>query len=377
MNKLTAFLLFILSGTVFASESYVVNTSHILYVTKSEDIRAFIEPGTVLKKVKIPTEDSYKRRIRVITPGGLEGEVSRWGYDEHNEIQRDVAYLKRPLRFKKETFHSGDKFMTSVIDDEDGIRVEVVYPQPFLSLRDNAYYVRTRTQTMTETEFEYHFNLVSPGPVNTKFPTWARTRTPPVEWGCENSKTEESVIEVGGGAKVSAKGGFFKFFEADAYVNNDNKKTITYTKELTDKNNRHKITYWGLKSSTKPSTPILDLALEKLSPCDSTKKLQFSYVIHFPKHEHIDPIIINRDWVKGKLKEGGTSPIALNTLDDYRALKFAFQDFKFELTRQGYDLNSALLQYVMMITANIQTNVETNKNLLVNSPISQTQHSPN
>lgn len=362
MKKFIITIFVTYSSSIFASDTYVVNTSYILYVTKSENIRAFIEPGTILKKVKIPVEDSYKRRLRVITPGGLEGEITRWGYDEYNNISREIAYLKRPLIIKKELFKSGDKFMVTPIDDEDGLSYEVEYPQPYLSLKDNAYYVKRRTKTLTEAEFEYNFNLIQPGHVATKYPKWVRSHEPPVEWGCENSKKEESVIEIGAGAKASAGGGFFNFFEADVHANNENKKTITYKKELVDEENKHRITYWKLKPTPISSVYILNIALEKLSSCDGTKKLSFNYVIHFPKNENIDPIVINRDWVKGKkLTTGGASPIRLNTLDDYRELKAAFHDFRFQLNRTGYDLNSALLQYVMMITANITIESVANK----------------
>lgn len=90
MNRLLLLILAPLSGMSFAADdnNYVVNTSHILYVTKSENIRAFVEPGTILKRQLIPLQDTYKRRIRVITPGGLEGEISRWGYDEHENITK-------------------------------------------------------------------------------------------------------------------------------------------------------------------------------------------------------------------------------------------------------------------------------------------------
>jgi len=77
-------------------------------------------------------------------------------------------------------------------------------------------------------------------------------------------------------------------------------------------------------------------------------------VIHFPKNNNIDPIVINHDWVEAKkLIPGGTSPIKLSTLDDYRDFKIAFQDFKFQFDQKDYELNTAILHYVMMITANI------------------------
>jgi hypothetical protein len=345
-----------LSGVSFAAgnDNYVVSTSHILYVTKSENIRAFVEPGTILKRQQIPIEDTYKRRIRVITPGGLEGEISRWGYDEHADITQIIGYLKRPITIKNEQFESGDPFLVKELDDEDGLKYEVTYPQPFLSLKDNAFYVRARKKVMTEEEFAYNFNLVLPGNVSTKFPLWIQSNESTAEWGCEKSKREVSVVEMGAGANISASAGFFNFFEADAEAYGNNKKTITYTKNLEDKINKHKITYWRLQPSRSSSAYILNLALEKLSSCDETKKLAFNYVIHFPKNKNIDPIAINQDWVSAKkLTPGGASPIKLSTLDDYREFKTAFQDFKFDFDLQGYELRTAILHYVIMMTANI------------------------
>ena len=209
---------------------------------------------------------------------------------------------------------------------------------------------------MTENEFEYYFNQISPTKPSHIYPVWSRSNKSAIEWGCGNSKKEESIIKIGAGAKVSGGTNFFSFFEADAYVNNDNEKTITYTKNLSDSLNKHRMTYWNLKDK---SREVLYLALEKLSSCDGTRKLEYNYILHFPKDENIDPIVINKAWVENKnLKPGGTSPLALNTLDDYREFKSAFKDFKFAQNRAGYDIRTAVFHYLMMITANISEEYE-------------------
>ncbi|ADZ91890.1 hypothetical protein [Marinomonas mediterranea] len=367
MKKIVSIFILFYTTALLASDDYVINTSHILYVSKSENVRAFLEPGTVLMKVRTSINDTYKRRLRVITPGGLEGEIIRRGYDQYQNITKPIAYLKRPLKIKNEQFESGAKFLVSIDDDDEELSYELTYPAPYLDLKLNKYDVKERTKRLSEAEFDYNFNLVTPDSMPHHYPRWTRSRKSPVEWGCGNSKKEESVFEIGAGGKVSAGGSFFSFFEADTYAESDNRKTITYTKNLADNFNKHRITYWKLSSAIAPRKTILNVALEKLSSCDGTKKLSFNYVIHFSKiedidpntarsqkNENIDPIAINHDWVEAKkLTPGGTSPIKLTTLDDYRDLKAAFKDFKFQFSRDGYELNSALLQFVMMMTANI------------------------
>ena len=349
----------IVHGFSYADGNYVVNKDHVLYKSKTPHVRAFLEPGTILKKVHVAPEDTYKRRVRVITNGGLRGEVVRNGYNNYDVITQPVAYLKRPLTLANEQFESGDTFLVKVLDDEDGLRYEVTYPKPFLSLKDNRFYVRDRKKTMNEREFDYNFNLVTPDSNITKFPLWKTKNDQFVEWGCENSKKEVSTFEIGAGGEVKASTSFFSFFEADAHVTNDNTKTVTYTKELVDNENLHKLTYWQLVDSSNPNTIILNLALEKLSACDKTKKSEYNYVIHFPTNDNINYITINRAWVKGKgLKEGGASPLGMNTLDDYRTFKAAFKDFNFQYSYPGFDVNAAILQYVMKIAANVSVEYE-------------------
>ena len=355
--RLITGIIFLLASGFGYSDEFVVNKSHKLYQVKTEHIRAFIEPGTVVKVIDIPISDRYKRRLRVVTPGGLEGEIVKNGFDRLEDITVPISYLKRPFTIQNEQFESGDKFLTELIDEDNGdLSYKITYPSPFLSLSDNRYYVRNKSKKMSEKEFEYYFNHISPSKPTHIYPVWSRSNKPPIEWGCGNSKKEVSIVKVGAGAKVGGSASFFSFFEADAYVNNDNEKTITYTKNLSDGLNKHRMTYWVLKG---PSSQILHLALEKLSSCDGTKKLEYNYIVHFPKNENIDPIVINNAWVENKnLKPGGTSPLALNTLDDYREFKSAFKDFKFAQNRSGYDIRTAIFHYLMMITANISEEYE-------------------
>ncbi|MFH2096475.1 MAG: hypothetical protein ABIJ16_12265, partial [Bacteroidota bacterium] len=75
--KKIGLLLFVFScfcGPLSADE-YLINRGYILYVPKTEHIRAFIEPGIILQKIEVGYNERYRGRARVITPGGLLGEL--------------------------------------------------------------------------------------------------------------------------------------------------------------------------------------------------------------------------------------------------------------------------------------------------------------
>ncbi|WP_022666987.1 hypothetical protein [Desulfospira joergensenii] len=356
MRKITVlFIVLAWSHCLWAAETFVLNRGIALYVPKTEHIRAFIEPGTLLKKLEVPYEDRYRGRARVITPGGLLGEIIKGSYDESSKVTSTIAYLKHPFLIEEKRFNSGDIFKVSVIEHFQGTRYKLFYPVPFYRFEKNDYGVKEADPvTFKEQEFFSNFNLYDPEAPPIRFPYWAEKDKQNIEWGCGNDRTETSTIKIGAGGKVSGGGGFFKFFEAEVHAENENEKTITYTKELKDSENTHKMSFWALYEGYESETPLLEIALEKISSCDESKKFQYSYKIHFPKDDNIDPIIINKVWVdEHQLTPGGASPVGLKNLSDYRAFKNAINDFKFHYQRSGYDMDAVLLHLLMKFTANI------------------------
>lgn len=345
------------------ADNFVVNSSYKLYKPQSEIIRAFVEPGTILKVVPIDRSQSYRGRVRVVTPSGLIGEISRKGYDHYANISEPIAYLKRPLTIKSEAFETGDKFLVSIIDDDDDINYQIHYPAPYLSLAQNRYFVKDKSKNMSDNDFSHYFRLVNPRVPFTSFPSWNRLGKVRDTWGCTREEKEVTVVGAGAKAESLFNVNFLRFFSANASAWAEGQKTVTYTTNLHDEVNEHSVTYWQLSEPSSNKEPILRVALEKLSPCDKTKSNHYSYILNFPSDTSIEPIVINRHWAKGKhiSSSSSSSPIELTSLDDYRALKLAMQDFPMpqSLSRESY-INEALLGYIMMMTASVSVEYQGN-----------------
>ncbi|MDC5821884.1 hypothetical protein OPW19_18910 [Vibrio europaeus] len=345
------------------ADNFVVNSSYKLYQPQSETIRAFIEPGTLLAVVPIDRSQSYRGRVRVITPSGLIGEISRKGYDHYAKISEPIAYLKRPLTIKSEQFETGDKFLVSITDDDDEMNYKVHYPSPYLSLTQNRYFVKDKSKNMSDSDFSHYFRLVNPGVPPTSFPSWNRLGTVRDTWGCTKEKKEVTVVGAGAKAEGSFNLNFWRFFSAGTSAWVEGQKTATYTTNLHDEVNEHSVTYWQLSEPSSNEEPILRIALEKLSPCDKTKSNHYSYILNFPSETLIEPIVINRHWAEGKQisSSSSSSPIELSSLEDYRILKLAMQDFPMPqgFSRENY-INEALLGYIMMMTASVSMEYQAN-----------------
>ena len=231
--KTIGFLIIVISSSAIADNNYIINSDHRLYRPQSDNIRAIIEPGTLLIKLDVPIQDRYRKRARVITPGGLLGEIRKGGYVNISKISESIAYLKRTLdiggRKYNEDFNYSDIFKAKRIEGDEEDIYKITYPIPYYSLPNKSYFVRTKEKEFKESDFNYRFNFFDPENPQHKFPYWSEKKKDTTEWGCGKSKEERKVFKLGAGAEVKASGGFFGFFEADGYVNNDNTKTVTYT----------------------------------------------------------------------------------------------------------------------------------------------------
>ena len=357
------FCLALISQGTFANnvepdDQLVVNRSHILYVPKTPHIRAFIEPGSILKKVEVDYLDRYKGRSRVITQGGIMGEMKSRDLTLYDDISKPLAYLRRPLKLGELSFSPRDVFKLEIVENPRTYEDEykIIYPSPYYSFRDNAYYVAHDNQVYTEKIFNYHFNLIQNLEQKPRFPFWPERSTESIQWGCEDSEENKTRIHLGAEGKISTGFSLFKIFNTEASATANTDKESIRTKLLKDESFYHKVSRWVLYASYDNRTPILEIALEKTWPCNNNGSHEYNYTLHFQEEMDINPIVINRVWSHKKgMSDGGASPVGLHTLEDYRKFEEALKDFKFHHYIQGYDMSYILKHFLMRFTVNLST----------------------
>lgn len=334
----------------------LIGKDQYLYVPKSEARRLLLEPGAVLLRKPIPKEEIYKKRIRVYSPGGVEGEVRSRSVDSINDMSGTLAYVKKEITIKGTKYAIGTIFPVKIIDDEDELIYEVTYPKVTYSVKNNGFVTKPRTSEFSTREFDDSFNIIDPPEASrNKFPLWVKDkRHSPTEWGCGESKKVVSKIDASAGATVEAQGGFFSFFQAKAEVSGGATTATTYEKTLEDTQFKHRITYWNLVRADNLNHNLLSVALEKISVCDTSKGVNNSYVIRFDKKLNLDDIKLNSIWAEGKgFKRGGGSPVRIDSQADLHEFEHALKDFKFLHTVEGYDVKRAIIDFSVWFTVNL------------------------
>ncbi|NKB76957.1 MAG: hypothetical protein GKR96_07870 [Gammaproteobacteria bacterium] len=251
-----------------------------LYVPQSDNRRLLLEPGAILLEKHIPQSEVFKKRIRVISLGGVEGEIRASRVDRLSALTGRLAYVKNEIDIKGNKYPGGTILPVEVLDEDGETVYKVTYPKPYYSVKQNRFLLKKKSQTFQENEFTSMFNLIDPDVVSQhKFPVWVRsTQHEPTEWGC-NESTEVSTTlgaSVGAGAEVS--GGFFGFFQAKAGTSGEASTTTVYKRMLKDLQYRHRITYWDLFESQNRTSQLISVALEKISVCDTNKGVNNSYI---------------------------------------------------------------------------------------------------
>jgi hypothetical protein len=335
----------------------LISKDQYLYVPQSDNRRLLLEPGSILLRKPVTKEETYKKRVRVISSGGVEGEVKSRGVDSVNDMSGKLAYVKDNIEIKGNTFPIGTVFPVKIIDDEDDyIIYEVTYVKSIYSVKQSGFVMREKHSQYTENEFMHSFNLIDPVDVSHyKFPFWKENkRHKPTEWGCGESKAMTTMLDASTSAGIEASGGFFGFFQAKVEASAGAKTSSTFTKTLEDNTNKHRITYWSLVSSTDNSKIIMNIAFEKISLCDKSKGVNNSYIIRFEKQLGIDEITINSAWVGGnKFKKGGGSPLRIDNQSDLLKFENALKDFKFMHSIDGYNIKRAIIDFSIRLTVNL------------------------
>jgi hypothetical protein len=353
-------LLIIFALLFFSSQQVVsevlIGKDQYLYVPKSEARRLLLEPGTVLLRKTIDQSEVYKKRIRVYSPGGVEGEVKSRSVDSVNDMSGTLAYVKKEITIKGAKYSIGTIFPVTIIDDEEELIYEVTYPRVIYNVKNNAFTTRSKTIEFTSKDFNDSFNFIDPTEAaGNKFPLWAKdVRHESTEWGCGESKKVVSVIDASASASIEAEGGFFTFFQAKAEASTGATTATTFEKVLEDDDYKHRITYWNLVAADKPDRKLLSVALEKISICDTSKGVNNSYVIKFDKKLNHDDIKLNSIWAEDKgFKRGGGSPVRIDTQTDLHKFEHALKDFKFSNTIDGYDVKRAVIDFAVWYTVNL------------------------
>lgn len=334
----------------------VVNRGHILYVPQTPHIRAFIEPGTLLKRVDVSYQERYRGRSRVITQGGIMGEMKSRDLTLYEKMSKPLAYLRRPLQLGDQGFGPRDVFKVEVVENPRTYEEEykIIYPSSYYSFRDNAYYVAHGDQTFSEKVFHYNFNLIKALEDKPLFPFWPERANESIQWGCEDSEENKTRIHLGAGAKISTGFSLFKIFSTEANAEASTDKESIRTRLLMDQDFYHKVSRWVLYASFEKRIPILEIALEKTWPCGNSGSHEYNYTLHFQEDKDINPIVINRVWSSKKgISDGGASPVGLHTLEDYRKFEEALKDFKFHHYIHGYDMSYILKHFLMRFTVNL------------------------
>ncbi len=334
----------------------LVGKDQYLYVPKSDNRRLLLEPGSILLRKPIPKEETFKKRIRVISSGGVEGEVKSRSIDSINDMGGRLAYVKDEINIKGNKYPVGTIFPVQIIDDDDEIIYDLTYAKPSYSVKNRGFVVKEKSIKYSEHEFFKPFNLIDPDEVaRYKFPFWKKDPFhKSIEWGCGESKEVTHTIEAGVIAGVEASGGFFSFFQAKAEVSSGVSTSTVYKKILKDDNYKHRITFWTLTSANDNSKRLINVALEKISVCDNSKGVNNSYIIRFEKKYNLDEITINAAWVKNNnLQNGGGSPLRIDSQQDLQQFENALKDFKFKHTIDGYDIKKAVVDFAVWLTVNL------------------------
>lgn len=314
-----------------------------------------MESGSILLRKKIPTNEIYKKRIRVISSGGIEGEVKSRKTDSVNDMSGKLAYVKDGIDIKGTRYSIGTVFPVE-IQDEDDIRYLITYPKTSFSVKDRGFVTNHKTEEYDEYQFNQSFNLIIPELASQyKFPLWEEDkRHKSTEWGCTVSKIVKKNIDASATAEAGVSGGFFGFFQAKAEISTGAGTSTIIEQKLEDAAHKHRVTYWVLRKAEKNSDVLLRIALEKISVCDTSKGIDNNYIVRFEKQLNYDDITINSVWVGNHgFKEGGGSPLRLNNQPDLQKFENALKDFKFKHTVDGYDIKRSIIDFVVMWTVNL------------------------
>ncbi|WP_420588541.1 hypothetical protein [Bacterioplanoides sp.] len=326
-----------------------------LFVPKSEARRLLLEPGAILLRLPVAKDQVYKKRTRVVTLGGVEGEVRAKGVDSVHHMSGSLAYVKQEIQIKGTKYPIGTIFPVKVIEDEDETLYRVTYPKASYSVKDDGFVTKEREKELSAAEFSTSFNLINPAEVSqSRFPFWRKSSFSPTEWGCGESKTVEKTVDANAAANVSGEGGFFSFFQAKAEASAGASTSTTYRKVLEDEAFKHRVTYWNLMAGNKSDKLLLQVALEKVSVCDSSKGVNNSYIIRFDKKLNRDDIKINSVWAgDNQFSRGGGSPVRIDNQNHLKMFENALKDFKLIHTIDGYDANRAIFDFSVWFTTNL------------------------
>lgn len=351
--RLLLIFIILLSSSVFAE--VLISKDQYLYVPKSEARRLLLEPGAILLRKPIPKEDVYKKRIRVITLGGVEGEVWSKGIDSVNDMSSTLAYVKEEIEIKGTKYPIGTIFPVKVIEDEDETIFKITFPKSCYSVKNSGFVIKEREKEFSSIEFQTSFNLIDPEVASlSRFPLWVKSKSPPTEWGCGESKEITKKIDTSAEATVEAEGGFFSFFRAKAEATGGASTSITYKKKLEDSEFKHRITYWDLINQNGSNNRVLKVALEKVSVCDTSQGVNNSYIIRFDKSLNLEEIKINSVWANNKgFDRGGGSPVRIDNQQHLKKFENSLKDFKFIQTVNGFDTNRAIIDFSVWFTANL------------------------
>lgn len=136
--------LLFLSTSVYAE--VLVGKDQYLYVPKSEARRLLLEPGAILLRKPIPKEEVYRKRIRVISSGGVEGEVRARSIDSINDMSGTLVYVKNEIQIKGTKYPVGTIFPVKIIEDDYETLFEVTYSKASYSVKNNGFVTKERTK---------------------------------------------------------------------------------------------------------------------------------------------------------------------------------------------------------------------------------------
>ena len=327
-----------------------------LYVPQSNNRRLLLKPGSMVLEKKIPLSQVYKRRIRVISAGGIEGEIRGGGVNKLMDITGALAYAKGELVLSGNKYGVGTMFPVRRLDEGGEISYDIQYARTWYDPKRSRFMMSEKSKNYGENDFYARFSMIDPEQATDfLFPIWSKNDShSPTEWGCGHSTEVSTTLDASASASVSGGGGFFSFFTARAEANAASGTSTVYRKKLEDEQYRHRITYWMLSPVQQPDHILVEVALEKISLCDTTMGVNNSYIIRFDKRFNFDEITINPVWAaENGFKKGGGSPIRIDSLDDLSRFEDALKDFKFMHSHEGYDIRQAISHFAIMLAANL------------------------
>ncbi len=382
-------------------QEIVVALSEYLHDPDTKKKILIIEPGTLLKVIKIKERTDYDYEIYTVqTLSGIVGEISseyvkKYEFyekfvtssinDHYNKVEeggivgtrqstlifndRDigaVAFLKREsyrgLRgpvFNKEYGKYPSYFVR--ITNEYGYKnkYRILVPSIIYSLTEGMG-VKNKFQEfdISKDELNTNFNLVQPNNQEFDFLKWVEGKIKDNQWGCpgRSSMTQTTTVNLTNKNKIGLGWDFFNFFRADTEVTNKNTTTKTYTLSKSDNEFSHKISWWRLINDKDDSH--LEIILEKIIGCDKSKATNWHYCVTFKENYGMDEIIINRAlWgdsnVGHGFKKADKKPFKLNHIDDYHKLIDIFKR-SYSVHINGKDLSSAVWDFVISKTIDIE-----------------------